>query len=505
VSHDQAREAIEAFVESIEAVAFVVGLDNPTRWVSESWAHLYGGDPSRLVTDSTIVLGDAHPDDLDRMAELRLEIHQRARAATAPHAASEPRRPPLRAELRLRTVDGSFRWTDVRCDVVVTSDGSRFLAGMIADDSRLHDARAALDAMAMAEAEAERTSAEFVSKMSHELRTPLHAILGYAQLLEMGAGDASEYLSRLRRAGDHLVQVLDDLLDYSRLDAGRLAVRDEIVGVDDVVDAAVDMTSALAAVHHVEIVRAVHSPEHVRADATRLRQVVANLMSNAIKYNHPGGTVTVTTGLDNGRVVIEVADTGTGVAPDVLSRLLVPFDRMGAEGSGVAGAGLGLPVANGLVHAMGGALEFSSEVGVGSRARVVFDAVEPPVPDVAVRSIVCIDDDPESRRILDAVLSHLPGSEVRLASSGAAGLEILALTDPGLIVLDRHLPDYDPDTLLRAVTAAAPSCPVVIVSSDPQILEPSFCRPPVVATFAKPLDLDAFIDAVTRRWSIGPT
>jgi DNA-binding NtrC family response regulator len=121
------------------------------------------------------------------------------------------------------------------------------------------------------------------------------------------------------------------------------------------------------------------------------------------------------------------------------------------------------------------------------------------------RSVVCIDDDPESRRILEAVLQRMPGAHVALASTGASGLAMIDRVGPSLVVLDRNLPDYDADDLLGAVAAAAPGCPVMMVSSDPAVLAPGFVRPPIVAAFAKPLDLDVFIESAERIWAMRVT
>jgi two-component sensor histidine kinase len=341
--------------------------------------------------------------------------------------------------------------------------------------------------------------------MSHELRTPLHAILGYAQLLEMGAGDPADYLSRLRRAGDHLVHLLDDLLDFSRLNADRLTVSDESVDLGLAIDSAIEMLAAPAVARGIVIERSVESPMLVRADATRLRQVIANLLSNAIKYNTDAGSVTVAAALDDDHVLVEITDTGPGIPAEMLPRLFVPFDRLGAESTGVSGVGLGLPLTDGLVRAMGGTIDVTSVLGSGSTFQVRLRRPGPDDEQPESRDVVCIDDDPESRRILDAVLQRMPGARVALASTGASGLAMVERMQPSLVVLDRNLPDYEPDSLLGAIAVAAPGCPVVMVSSDPVVLGPGFVRPPIVAAFTKPLDLDVFVESVDRIWAMRST
>ena len=491
-----AFEAMAHHLDGLVAVSFVFALDHRRWWISQSWATHYGGDCELFAVDPRSALAYVHPDDLDRATWLRQAVDERIRLTHDGAPGS-----PLRRELRLRSADGSYRWTEVTCNVVRNADGRRFVVGSANDATVLHEAREDLAAMTLAEAEANRTTAEFVSKMSHELRTPLHAILGYAQLLEMGAGDPVDYLSRLRRSGDHLVQLLDDLLDFSRLNAARLAVSDDVVEVIPVLDAAIDIVSAVARAADVTIVRRHDHGSRVHGDATRLRQVLANVLSNAIKYNRAGGSVTVTTSTFGDNVLIDVEDTGVGIAPEMIPRLFVPFDRMGAEGSKVSGAGLGLPLSEGLVRAMGGAIEVTSTVGVGSRFRLMLPRSGAD-PLTEVRDIVCIDDDPESRRILEAVLSRLPGANVLVAGTGVSGLELIERVRPSLVVLDRHLPDFEAHELLDAVARTVPGCPVVMVSSDPEVLAPRALRLPIVAAFAKPLDLDLFVEAVVRTWSM---
>ena len=496
--HDDAVfEAMAQYLDGLEAVSFLVALDRSRWWISASCERTYGGSRHELAADPHTALALVHPDDVPLALEFRATLQELAGTRNGPSHARVP------CTFRLRSLDGSYRWNEVSCNVVGTTDGSRFLVGTAVDVTALRDARSDLATLALAEDDANRTTAEFVSKMSHEMRTPLHAILGYAQLLEMGAGEPAEYLSRLRRAGDHVVQLLDDLLDFSRMNASRLTVNDDIVDVHAEVDGAIEMVSALARAHEVTIAYRDDTHARVRADATRLRQVLVNLLSNAIKYNRGGGSVTITTSTVDDDVHVDVEDTGSGIAPDLLGRVFVPFDRMGAESTGVAGAGLGLPLTDGLVRAMGGTVEVTSALGAGTRFRVVLRRARAESP-TEVRDVVCIDDDPESRRILEAVLSRMPGANVLLAGTGVSGLALLERVRPSLVVLDRHLPDRDADTMMQEVARVAPGCPVVLVSSDPEMLAARFVRPPVVAAFAKPLDLEVFVAAVARTWSMRP-
>lgn len=492
--------ALQRYAGSLGVAFFVIGYDSGTRWIAPAWERIYGGDTERFAADPRALFEGVHPDSKHRALAFEREIEERCATAT-------DGLPPMQRELLQRLADGTYRVTEFKCNVVRADNGARYLTGCLTDAtrSRPHADAHRLAAATRREAEAHRSTAEFVSKMSHELRTPLHAILGYAQLLEMAAGDPADYLSRLRRAGDHLVHLLDDLLDFSRLNADRLTVSDDVVDLGLAIDGAVEMLVAQAVARGIAIECSVESPLLVRADATRLRQVVANLVSNAIKYNVDGGSVSVSAALSDDDVVVAITDTGRGLSADVLPRLFVPFDRLGAEGSGVSGVGLGLPLTDGLVRAMGGSIEVESVLGSGTTFRVRLRVAGRGHDRPTEREVVCIDDDPESRRILEAVLQLMPGARVVLASTGASGLAMIERMQPSLVVLDRNLPDYDPDSLLGAIAVAAPGCPVMMVSSDPVVLASGFVHPPIVAAFAKPLDLDVFVESVERIWQMRST
>jgi CheY-like chemotaxis protein/anti-sigma regulatory factor (Ser/Thr protein kinase) len=374
--------------------------------------------------------------------------------------------------------------------------------GLALDDSRRHQSYAVIDNLSTASSEARRSTADFLSKVSHELRTPLHAMLGYAQLLEMGAGDPQDFLPRLRRAGNHVVQLLDDLLDFSRLAAGRLTLAIESVPVERTIDDAIELTMPLAQEHSATVEKRPGPRVEVLADATRLRQVLTNLIANAIKYNATPGRVSLSVDEGEDAVRIHVTDSGPGIAPDDLARVFQPFDRLDAERSAIPGAGLGLPLSLGLSRAMNGDITVASQVGAGSTFTVTLPRAAGNMTPRASRhdgesvAILCIDDDAESLRILTAVLSRIDGADVYCATTASDGIAYFETDRPDLLVMDRHLPDMAADELLRHVVRLAPGCPVVLISSDAKILDPNFAGPPIVATLAKPLDLDQFVQTV---------
>ena len=250
----------------------------------------------------------------------------------------------------------------------------KVLAGLIADQLEAEEAereRRLLETRAQAElARASRAKTEFISRLSHELRTPLNSILGFGQLLEQGELDEEqrESVEQVIAAGRHQLEMVDELLEISQIESGRLDPTIEAVPVRPVLAELVALVRPLAEERDVSIANAPPTAADVAvmADSQLLKQVMLNLIANAIKYNHRKGDVVLTVGVDGDRVTIAVRDSGPGIAPADLSRLFEPFERLGAESGSVEGTGLGLALANGLVESMGGALNVESRIGSGS-------------------------------------------------------------------------------------------------------------------------------------------
>ena len=220
-------EATASFLRAVDTFLFIMDPELHTgHFISGAFERVYGGQPDRFLASPAVLAEIVHPDDLPVASELILSLRD---------AALRPQLPAggllQRSEIRLIDKRGNIVWNEFICSAIEVADGSRFIMGLALDDTRRHQSDAVIDQLSTASTEATRSTADFLSKISHELRTPLHAMLGYAQLLEMGAGDPQDFLPRLRRAGNHVVQLLDDLLDFSRLVAGRLTLEIESVPV----------------------------------------------------------------------------------------------------------------------------------------------------------------------------------------------------------------------------------------------------------------------------------
>jgi signal transduction histidine kinase len=226
-------------------------------------------------------------------------------------------------------------------------------------------------ALEIARSEAERHDAaksEFMSRMSHELRTPLNSVIGFSQLLQMETSDPDvlRMLGHINNSGQHLLNLINEILDISRIESGRIIVNLRAVSLGDLVRDCVGIITLQASEHGIELEIGEITDALVSADKQRLRQILLNLLSNAIKYNRPRGRVMVSSEMVEDMVRISVSDTGLGVSPEMVERLFIPFDRLNAEATGIEGTGLGLALSKNLTEAMGGTLIFDSTPGKGS-------------------------------------------------------------------------------------------------------------------------------------------
>jgi CheY-like chemotaxis protein/anti-sigma regulatory factor (Ser/Thr protein kinase) len=323
--------------------------------------------------------------------------------------------------------------------------------------------------------------------MSHELRTPLNSVLGFAQLLQLDGvdGEQAQAVGHILRAGQHLLNLIDEVLDITRIESGRLDLVLGPVSVADVVGDAVNLTRPLAEDRGILVsadLRGLPPGTHVQADRQRLLQVLLNLLSNGVKYNHADGAVVISAGADGAEVRLSVADTGPGIAPEDSERVFLPFDRLGAERSGVQGTGVGLALSKHLVEQMGGAIALASGPGQGavftvSMVRVagpgtVKSAHEPGRKPAEARGAVLrvlhIEDNLANLELVEQILSRVGAVDLRAAMYGSLGLELAREHRPDLVLLDLHLPDMSGAEVLEHLRAAHDTAelPVVVVSAD---------------------------------------
>ncbi len=335
-------------------------------------------------------------------------------------------------------------------------------------------------------AEAERATQakdEFLSRMSHELRTPLNAILGFSQLLEMG--DLSDRqranVDHVLKAGGHLLELVNEVLEISRIQSNPQFVSLQPVRTGSVVGEALDLVAPLAEARRIVVsVIDEHDDLWVLADVQRLRQVLLNLLSNAIKYNAEGGRVQIRVRRgDEGQVHIAVADDGPGIAPDLLVRLFTPFDRLGAEQGNVEGTGLGLALSRAFVEAMGGTLGVQSTPGTGSVFTIELPAGEavgeandgPDDRGVSAddrRLVLCVDDNPANLELIEQIFLDRPAIAVVSTVQGRIAVDLARRQRPDLVLVDLNLPDIDGEEVIRLLQADPDTAriPFVAISAD---------------------------------------
>ena len=381
---------------------------------------------------------------------------------------------------------------------------------------------------ARAAEKASKAKTEFLSRMSHELRTPLNAMLGFAQLLRVDPrnplSDAQrQKVDHIERAGAHLLAMMTDVLDLSRIEAGSLPMSIETLAVSRAMEEAVAMVSNQAAAANLMLSHTL--PEaglYVRADLVRLRQVLVNLLSNAIKYNRPGGRVMIEAMPVQSDVVITVTDTGMGIPDDMQAHLFEPFNRLGAERTAIEGTGIGLVIVKRLLDLMDGRIEVSSAAGMGSSFRVRLPIARPPAVNVHVDAgprsgfggldemgvgtltVLYAEDNVVNVELVRQVMRMRPQWHLEVAHSGQQAISMAQAHPPDLLLLDMHLGDMSgldvSDTLAQYPATA--SIPRVALSADAMPDQISEARERgFVDYLTKPLDVAKFLKLLDRSGS----
>jgi PAS domain S-box-containing protein len=367
--------------------------------------------------------------------------------------------------------------------------------------------------MKSAKDEAERANAaksEFLSRMSHELRTPLNAILGFGKLLETDPDQPlteiqADNVREIQHAGDHLLELVNEVLDLSRIESGRVDVDLQPVGLAPLLGSCVKQLQPLAAARDITIALELDDCYSVTADRTRLNQVLLNLLSNAVKYNRKGGSIQVSCEL-SGRQSLRtcIRDTGPGIAAESLSRLFKPFERLESSYTGVEGTGIGLALAKKLVEAMRGKIGVESVQGEGSTFWFELPLAEATPIAAAVahaysRKILHIEDNPANLRLVRKILSVRNDIELLEAKSAEAGLEIAENHLPSLILLDINLPGMNGLEALRQLrdNPVTRDIPVIAITANAM---PRDIERGKAAGFneylTKPLDVGEFLKVV---------
>ena len=433
-------------------------------------------------------------------------------------------------ELTARARDG--RETMVSYNATTFYDRDRKLQGMFAAardvternrlDQALKEKNVELESAKSVAEKANLAKSEFLSNMSHELRSPLNAILGFAQLMESDPEPPTpvqkQNIAQILQAGWHLLKLIDEILDLAKVESGQVPLSPEPVSLADVMRECQSMVEPQARQNEIKMIFPKFDiPTFVRADRVRVIQVLVNLLSNAIKYNAKHGTVEVKcTKNTPGRIRVSIRDTGAGLTADQQAQLFQAFNRLGQEGGGVEGTGIGLVVAKRLVELMGGTIGVESTVGVGSVFWFELIAVAEPshlmetseaitVAQPLVRrgsrlhTILYVEDNPANLKLVEQIISRHPDMRLLTAKNGNNGIEIARASQPDVILMDINLPDINGFEALKILHSDPETMqiPVVAISANAMPrdikkgLEAGFFR-----YITKPIKVDEFTDAL---------
>ena len=433
-------------------------------------------------------------------------------------------------ELRLTKNDGATFWVHLvstlgqddrgesehRIMLVDVSSRKRMEADLQAQNAELQAARHVAD-------KANQAKSEFLSGMSHELRTPLNSILGFAQLLEAGSsplsGSQKTSIGQILKSGWYLLELVNDILDLAVVESGNMPLAMGPVNIAAMLQECHFMIDPLAQNSNIPLRYPVFDrPVWLQADQRHLKQVLINLMSNAIKYNRVGGTVEVTCSqVDSSRVRIGVHDTGIGLSEEKRTQLFEPFNRLGQEAGTVKGTGIGLVVSKRLVEMMGGTIGADSTVGMGSLFWIELSAAVALLPRAEVgatvavirpsaqtgapmmRTVLCVEDNVANQELIQNLIARRTDIRLLTAVDGANGIALARAEQPDLILMDINLPGMsglealkilqkDPSTRHIRVLALSANAMVGDIQKG---LSMGFFR-----YVTKPIQIDAFMQVL---------
>ena len=420
----------------------------------------------------------------------------------------------------IRRPDGSFEvryWSPVNSPVLDASGKLAYIIHRVEDVSALVKVNDQLKAANLAKD-------EFLSRMSHELRTPLTAVSGFSELLTLAELEPRqrEWAGLIRSASQHLSRLIDDVLDISRIAAGQLSMSLEPVALGPLLHDVVELLRPLAGRNDITLAPVTSPGGHgyAFADSRRLKQVMINLVVNAIKYNRRGGSVQIRIGpggAEQELIRIAVTDTGRGMSREAVARLFVPFERLDAAESGIEGIGLGLALSRNLVETMRGRIGVDSVPGEGSTFWVelargdevtLADAPGGAVATLATREysgarrVLYVEDTLANIRLIEAILHARPQVELLPAMQGQLGLDLAREHLPDMILLDIHLPDLDGDEVLARLRAdpATREIPAVVLSADATEKQKTrLLEAGAVAYLTKPIDVARLLETLDQH------
>jgi two-component system sensor histidine kinase/response regulator len=500
------RNFRETFEEAPIGMA-VVGLNENFLHANTRLCQLLGYSDQELTKLNTEEI--TFPDDIDEGRQLAKSLLDGTARYTG--------------EKRYIQKNKEVLWVSRTASVIRDKDDQpRHFLIMVEDITQRKKAAAALQ---QAKDEAERANnakSEFLSRMSHELRTPLNAILGFSQVLERQELPLiqRERVGHIFRAGQHLLSLINEVLEIARIETGKIQLSVEPVCVGDALSEVLDIIRPLASQRRIQIERNdfVSTETNILADRQRLKQVLLNILSNAVKYNSDGERIVVTLEQRTANLRVTVADNGPGIPADKRNRLFGAFDRLGAENTATQGTGLGLALSKRLTEAMGGRIG-ENQPEKGASFWIEFPIVESPRERLAStgrtaaivpfgingahpKTLLYIEDNVSNLTLIEHLLGEQQPIKLISAMQGLLGVELAIRHRPDAILLDLHLPDVSGAEVLARLKADARTCsiPVVILSADATKSQVDRLLAAGASDYlTKPLDIDRFLKIIEQQ------
>ena len=508
----ESEKSYRSVVENVNEIIFQTDAEGLWIFLNKSWENVTGFSVSESLGKP--FLGFVHPDDRERSNALFLPLINREKEY-------------CRHEVRYLTKDGGFRWIEVFARLGLNDDNE--ITGTYGTLQDITERKKTDEIIQNARFEAEKANlakSEFLSRMSHELRTPMNSILGFAQLLEYGDLDPKQRKSigYILRSGRHLLELINEVLDISRIETGHLTIQQEPIAINRLNQEILDIIMPMASERliRMEISTTLDDQCLVNSDNQRLKQVLLNLVNNAIKYNRTGGSVFIHSELkqpDANRtpmVRIAVIDTGIGISEKDLPNIFTPFERIGAEKTGIEGTGLGLAVVKQIMQALGGNCGVESTLGEGSNfwielpqltdTRELNKISDQPYTtlDASTNSgiVLYIEDNGSNFELVEQFLS-VQRNNIRLLTSiyGKMAVPMSKKYHPDLILLDLNLPDMDGIKVLERLKSDQHTCtiPVVVISADAMTERfESLMKAGAKQYLTKPLNLNELLQVIDK-------
>lgn len=493
--------------------------DYAATYISNNVEQLFGYKPEAFLEDSKFWANGIHPDDAPQVFDGLGKLFEEGSYSH---------------EYRFRLVSGDYVWVHDELKLLYDKDGKPVeIIGYWVDISvRKNFEQALVDAKLEAE-QANQAKSKFLSNMSHELRTPMNAIMGFSQLLQADTRTPlnehqQDNVGEIIKAGTHLMELINDVLDLSRIEAGHVSFSIEPVELADVISDCLKLVFTLAQNRNIKIQLTLNGDEVsfesfskdvniVTADRTRLKQAILNLLNNSIKYNHDGGNVTIDcSGKPGSYVRVGITDTGDGLNEKQLRNIFNPYERLGAEDSSIEGTGIGLMITKNIIELMGGKIGVDSKEGIGSTFWIdlpVNEYANSKNLDVEASNIksegkskltgkynvLYIEDNPANLRLVAQVLGRRSNIHMISAEEPVQGIDLAESTVPDLILLDINLPGIDGYEVLKRLrkNKVTVNIPVVAISANAM---PQDIKKGLKAGFydyiTKPIDISSLLQTI---------